>query len=439
MTSLPLKDMWCEKVALLLVFLAVGILACKKDKDETAPRVRIIAPVAGTSINVPDTFTVRVEVSDDHIVEAVTIELLDADGITVASAGSISVNASSGTFARDIQLTDERLRSGSYTLAARASDGENDGRGFLGINVLEAPLRLRSIFLAPPFSTGPVSIMRIDSLGELSTWATSQDFNGIAVDSYGQHLIVAGSRFAPLQALPTAASANLWQVNAPANDQEEQFTAVTVDPKDSRVYFATRDGFIRGYTGAGIQQFIAQCLEGHRCEAIVVLDGEVATWQRAVVGGASQIVSYSVAGTVLHQFLLEHERVALFHRTGTSLVHFANEAGSGLIENMNVSVGGTPEVRNFPGETIRAVVRLDANTYVIALDDRLVRYTYSTDLVSQISAGISADALAYESATGALYVAEGSTLHSLDASTGMVINTVSTGSPIGHILPLLNR
>lgn len=427
-----------EQAALCLVLFGSTLPACKKDKDETAPVVRIIAPITGSTISIPDTFTVRVEVSDEHIVEALTIELVDQTGRSIAS-GIISVNSSSGSYATELRLSDERVLSGAYTIVARASDGENDGRGFLSVNILEAPLRLRSIFLAPPFSTASVNIIRVDSLGEPSTWTTVQDFNGIAVDNHWQHVVVAGSQFAPLQALPTSWNSSLWQIAPWANDQPGQFTAVTVDPTDRKIYFATRDGFIRGFTGEGVPQFTAECLPGYRCEHIVMMENGLATWQRAIVGGASRLVTYSVAGTVLEQLIMEPECVALFHRSGTSLIHFANTDGSGLVEDINISEGGTPEVRVFTGETIRYVVRLDASNFAVALTDRLVRFNYSTNSVTTISPGLTVDALAFDPAHGALLASQGTLLLTIDPNSGTVVNTTPTSTPIAHILPLLNR
>lgn len=419
---------------------AILLLAsCKKDKDDTPPTVVIIEPAAGTTISIPDTLNIRVQVSDEHVVRSLTVELSNAANTIVASAGTRDLNNSAGTYTFSLPLTNERLPSGTYTIVARASDGTNDGRGFLRLNVLEAPLRLRAIFLAPPFSTNTTTITHIDSLGQLSTFATVQDFNGIAVDSYSQHLFVAGSQYAPFHAFPTALAANGWQVPSPTNDQPEQFTAVTVDPLDRRLYFATRYGFIRGFTGEGAQQFTAQCLPDHRCETIVVLETEVATWQRAIVGSASRIVTYTVAGTIYEQLPVEHDRVALFHRSGTSLIHFANANGSGLIEHINITDGGTPDIHTFNGEMIRAVVRLDTHRYIIALTDRLIRWDHQAQQATPLTTGITTDAMAYEAATGALYIAEGSTLITLDPNSGAIVNSLPTGSAIGHILPLLNR
>lgn len=431
--------MQLQQAALAVTFIVFCCASCRKDRDDNAPTVLILEPVAGTTIAVPDTVLVRVQVSDDRTLKNMTVELLSADGATVANGGNRTLEGSSGTYDFMLHLTDERLLTDTYTISARVSDGENDGHGFRSINVREAPLRLRSIFIAPPFSDQSTTITRIDSLGQPATFATVQDFNGIAVDSYSQHLFVAGSQYAPFQAFPTTSSANTWQVTATWNDHPQQFTAVTVDPEDKRVYFATRDGFIRGFTGMGVQQFTARCLADHRCEAIVAMQNTVATWQRAIVGGASRIVTYTVAGTVLEQLPVQHERIALFHLTGTSLVHFANDDGTGLIEDLNISLGGAPDIHTFTGEAIRAAIRIDANTYVVALTNRLVRFNHPARSVTEIANGITADALAYEPANGALYIAQNGILLTMDPNSGAIVGSMATGSPIGHILPLLNR
>lgn len=428
-----------QQAALCVVSIALSCASCRKNKDDTPPAVRIVLPVAGSTFAVPDTIAVRVEVADDRQVTGLTVDLLNASNGMVVSGGTRTTTGTGGTYEFNLILTDERLPTGRYTIVARASDGSNDGRGFREVNILEAPLRLRSLFLAPPFGTESTTITRIDSLGQPSTFATVADFNGIAVDNYTQHLFVAGSQHAPFHAFPTSSSANTWQVPATWNDHPEQFTAVTVDPKDRRVYFATRDGFIRGFTGTGAQQFTARCLPDHRCEAIVVMQSEVATWQRAIVGGASRIVTYTVAGTVFEQLPVQHERIALFHLTGTSLVHFANDDGTGLIEDLNISIGGSPDIRSFPGEAIRAAIRLDTNTYIIALTNRLVRFNHPARTTTEITSGLSADALAYDPANGALYIAQGGTMLTMDPNSGAIVGSIATGSPIGHILPLLNR
>lgn len=422
-----------------MIFIALACWTCRKDKDETAPIVRILAPAAGQVLAVPDTITVSVEVSDDRIVEGLVIDLLDTQGIPVTPSITVTVNAERATVVRDLVVVNERLPSGTYTLAARASDGTNDGRGFQDIDLLEAPLRLRAVFLAPPFSTDPSAILRLDSAGVLSEFLTVQDLNGVAVDGASQHLMVAGSQFAPFQAVPTATGSMTWQVSAPSSDAPEQFTALTVDPLDGRTYFSTRDGFIRGFTGEGMQQFTAQCLPGHRCEAVVVLGDRIATWQRAIVGAAQVMVTYTIAGTTQATLPVEHELISIHRRTTGSVLFFGNAEGIGTVESINIDAGGSPELRSFEEGPIKAVARLDAAVFVIALPGRLVRFDHTTNTVSELIAGIAVEALAFDPATGALFASQGDLLHTIDPNTGTLTDTRGTGMNIGHVLPLRNR
>ncbi|MCB0765832.1 MAG: hypothetical protein KDB95_01345 [Flavobacteriales bacterium] len=300
-------------------------------------------------------------------------------------------------------------------------------------------MRLLGLFLAPPFTLQQATVHRLDADGTSSVFTTIQDFNGIGVNSRTGHLFVAGARYAPFQALPATDLANPWSIPPTSTDQDDQFTALTVDPVDGRVYFASRDGRIRGFTGQGSAQFNAQCLVDHRCQAIVVMGTEIVTWQEAIVGGASTIVTYTPAGTVLDQLPLQEEHIAWFQRSASQLVHFANVDGSGLIEELNIQQGGSPDLRSFPGEPIRHVVRLDANAYIIALPDRLMRFDHVSHVATELRSGLPTDALAYDVANGALYAAQGSELLTLDPNTGATVANAGVSGPIGHILPYFNR
>lgn len=422
----------------LLLFLVLLALGCKKDKDGTAPSVRIISPTEGETLSIPDTLLVRVEVSDDHIVESVTIDLLNTDGISVVTSALVSVQGPSATVERELIVNSEQLLSGTYTVVARATDGHNDGRAFRSIQLLEAPWRLRSIFVAPPFSTSTSTILRVDSVGAVSSFITLQDFNGIAADGRSQHLMVAGSQFAPFQAIPTNGG-NAWQINVSQNDAPEQFAAITVDPFDGITYFSTREGMIRGFTGTGSSRFNAQCYLGHRCEAVVVLGDRIATWQRAIVGGAQVLVAYGPAGTVLASLPVEHERIGLFRINETSVMLFCNEAGAGLIERLNIDAAGTPDQYTFPEGPIVAVARLDADRFAVALPEQLVIYRSSTQTTFALADLSGISALAFDPATGSLFAAQGSTLLTLDPSSGQTVGNITVGMDIGSIHPLRNR
>jgi len=431
---------FCKKFHLYFVASLIVISAgCRKDRDSTAPQVQVSAPGIGSTVQLPDTFVVQVDVSDDHALGRLVIDVLNTDGSPVATTASFTLSGTTASVQHAFIITDERLRSGDYTIEARAFDGSNEGKGSLTIQLNEVPLRLRAVFMAPAFSNTASTIQKLDSAWQLSDLVTVQDLNGIAVDSYTQHLMIAGSQFQPFQALPTTTSSNSWQYAAPGNDAPEQFTALSVDPSNGLTYFATRDGFIRGFTGNGAQVFTAQSLSGYHTQAIVALDERVITWQKAIVGPEQQAVSYTVAGSVLEILPVPFERIHLFRRISGRLILFANDNGNGVVKDLNITEAGSPTRYLFTEGTFRAAVQLDADNYIVALPDRIFRYTYSTNIRQQIATGMVVEDMAYDRATGLLFVAEGNTIHALDPNTGMIANSFSTGMAVAHIGILNNR
>lgn len=421
------------------VFALLVISGCRKDKDGTAPSISILSPDQGTVFSIPDTIVVRFTVSDDRVVESTVVQLIDANGVSIAPSINTSVGGPGGTFVNELIINSERILTGQYEIMVRASDGTNDSRAFRTIQIQGTPLRLRSIFVAPPPTTATATVQRIDSTGQLSDWTTVQDLNGAAIDGYSQHVMLAGSQFAPFQALPTDTWSYAWSYLPPANDAPEQFTALVVDPFDGQTYFATRDGFIRGFTGEGAQRFTAQTLTGYRCYAVTVLGDRIATWQRAIAQPDQRVVTYTVSGTILDILPVGQELVELYQWSNTSAHLFANDFGHGKVIDLYISTGGSQEIRVFQNEEIRAVARMDPSTFFIAMQDRIVAYDRSANTVVQLITGVMASAMAYEPATGALLVAQGNDLLTIDPRTGALMNSISTGAPIGSILPLRNR
>lgn len=422
-----------------VAFLIIISAGCRKDRDNTAPNVQVSTPGIGTSIQLPDTLLVQVNVSDDHALERLVIDVLNADGAPVAATASFTLSGTTASVLHQFIISDERLRSGDYTIEARAFDGANEGKGFRSITLNEVPLRLRAVFMAPAFSNTSSTIQKLDSVWQVSDFISVQDLIGMAVDSYTQHLMIAGSQFQPIQALPTTITSNSWQYTAPSNDAPEQFTTLSVDPDNGLTYFATRDGFIRGFTGNGAQTFTAQSLSGYRTQAIVSLDERVITWQKAIAGPEQQAVSYTVAGSVLEILPVPFERIQLFRRTSGRLILFANENGNGVVKDLNITEAGCPTRYLFTEGTISAAVQLDPDNYIVALPDRIFRYTYSTNLRQQLTTNIVVEDMAYDHATGILFVAEGNMLHTVDPNSGVIANSISTGMAVAHLGILNNR
>lgn len=430
-----------QRSALLLVLLMLLTVGCRKDKDENPPSITFLQPGEGTVINIPDTLVVGVEVRDDHVVESVQILLADVNGVPISPPATVTVGQASATVFRDLFVLDERIPSGNYTLTVRASDGENERKAFRSITVVAAPLRLRALFIAPPAGTSPAVITRIDSAGNQSTWTVMNDLHGAAVDGFSQHLFLAGGHTAPMVASPTSGSAFPWQLPNQNASGLPYFIAPRMDPADGRFYLATNDGFIRGFTGEGAQTFSTMAMAGHASEFTGIVGDRLISIQRDFVQDDLELVAHALlSGQQLAQFPLDLDTaLAMDTRTDQNVLLFGVRNGSGIILDLNAYLGAEIELRTFNGTPIRDVIRLDQHTWLLAVDDAVLRYTYGPNTVLTLAAVPGVRALAYDAATGVVHAGAGAQITVLDPSSGNVTGTIQCPTEVGYVLPLLNR
>jgi hypothetical protein len=426
-----------------LVLLAT-LAACRKEKpDDQAPSVSFLMPGEGAELTIPDTLAIQVSVSDDREVRNLTVQLLSPSGVPVVNVASTSVNAASATINAALVLLSEQLASGAYTLQARASDGTNDGFAFRTIQVQAAPWRLRAVYITSPWGLpGTATLSRIDSVGQVDTWSLGSELGGAAMDPATQRLFTSGITQAPLQAYPVGPGATAWSVANlhSGSGSTPYFLGLRVDPVDGRLYTGTEDGRIRGWTTSGSSTLVAQVPAGRRSEATAVVGDKLVSEQVEVAGGGRSLATHSyTAGTLLQQFTLNVDVLVMHQRTSSHALVFGNRNGDGVVQDRQVELGGNFEVRIFPGAPLHAVAQVNATTYVLAHGDRVSRWTYTTDDLSTLITGVDVDALAYDPASGVLFMGIGNTVEARDPLTGALVYSRSLPHPVGSILPLRNR
>ncbi|MFN6114714.1 MAG: Ig-like domain-containing protein [Flavobacteriales bacterium] len=434
-------------VSRALLYLAAVLLvlsACRKDKDDQdPPTVSFLAPEEGSTLAVPDTFLVSVSVSDNKEVRSVTVQLLNSSGIPVLPAVTRNVNAASALVSIAMVLTSEQLVSGPYSLEVRASDGSNDGRAFRTIYIQGAPWRLRAVYVTSPIAaSGNALISRIDSVGQLSTASLSPELGGAAIDARSQLLYTCGTLNGVLLAQQVGPGGSGWTVpNLHSGaGTTPYFLGLRLDPVDGHLYTGTEDGRIRGWTAEGTSTFNATTVTGFLSHSTAVVGGKVISEQVSTGSGQRALVTHAYSsGALLGQFPLDMDVLDMYARNDQNALVFGTRNGLGVIQDRNVDLGGTFEIREFPEGPMHAVAQLNTNTYIIAYGDRLARWSYQTDDLSTLATGITAQALAFEPATGALYVGVGNELRRMDPNTGALVDVTSLQHAAGVILPLRNR
>lgn len=427
--------MYARTVLPLLMLALFTATGCRKEQDEQGPLIEVIQPAGTSTLTIPDTLHVSVHVSDDKIVEDLWMSLVDVNGVTIAPSITVQVNAPSATIDRQIVVSNESIASGSYRLVVRASDGTNDASAFRTVNIAEAPLRLRAIFLTS--SSG--EILKIDSAGVQSSFSSFNMISEAEINSYTQELFIAAGPFDDLDVLALNSDGDGWQLANQNAGSIPYFTSIFTDPADYRTYVSSSEGYVRGFNGNGYMQFNAQALPGFRPYTGVVAGDRVVSEQHAIALDEKRLACYTYnSGTLLEQYSLDLDVVRMFRYSDQQVLVLGNRNGEGVIQLRNIVQGGIYEMRVFDQGEIRSVDRLSTTTLVVALDNELIRFDHANNSVVTLISQSFGD-VAYDIAGGAILAPTGQDLLVIEPATGAIVNTISTPIEIDRILPLFNR
>ena len=430
----------CPAFTLTAVLMAVLLGGCRKEEANDPPQVTILQPFDNTSIQVPDTLAVRATLLDAQELAGVTIQLLNDNGIPVVPSVSLAISGTSFDLQRAFPVIDEGLASGPYTLAVRATDGNEQGSDFRTINVSAAPLRLRAVFAVHAAQGGAVPVTRIDSVFQAAPFGTFPGDLSQAVLASGPRLLyLAGAQNAPLRAIDLQNGNERW--SAPnQNTLGTAFFTALHQGDDGRIYHATNEGLIRGASSSGVNAFTAESLAQYRTTFLHLQDDQVVAGQEQIAGPQQRLVTYTRSGgALLDQFVLDKELVHADRLAMNEVLLFGNRNGEGVVEQRNIDSGAWWEPRTFSQGEIRAVARQDGNTWFVALPGELVRFTYSNAGAITVNGGVDLDALAYDAANGLLWGASGNEVLWMDPASGAVLGSVPVQDEVLFLLPFFNR
>lgn len=436
--QLTFRPMRYQHCLLVVACSALFFGSCKKDKESDPPVVTIITPGNGLSISVPDTFLISASATDDgtdHLELALVV--VDANGLPIGPTIIRSGNNGSVSANELYPVVGDRILSGPHTLRVSANDGEHTTLAFRSLNIIGAPLRFRALLAPMPDGT----VHKLDSVFTASTLGTyAQEVNGAAVSSWQQMIYLSGGNTGPCTAVDVNTGIVRWSLPNNNTQGSPYFTYCTTTNSDTRLLVGRNNGSfatVSSAHGGGLTTFQTQ--SGYRPTVGLMTDQYTISAQRHEVLGTSVVSVHTLWSSDLQAVdPIDQEVVALFDRSSSHMLVFGNRNGQGVVEDRNILLGGGFEPHVFTQGELRDAVQLNNNTYVIALPNSIVRYTYNPDQLSQIST-LAVDHLAYDAAGGRLFACAGSTVHVLDPITGNNAGSFTLPAAPVELLVLLNR
>lgn len=424
-----------------LALLAVLFTACRKEEEDVPPTITLVRPSDGFAFTVPDTLEVELDAYSEGPLDRVLISLLNAQGVPVVPVLSLAPTGNPAHIEVPLPVTSEALASGTYRLVAEARSGEASARAEADVQITAAPLRLRHVIVLTRPAPDQMGIQRIDSLGELQAVSTVlADLNGADVSSAAGAFFTIGPYTGPLTAYAADGGATRWARPNGSNAGIPWFTSLDVCA-DGLLHVGTTDGLLRAYTPAnGAVAAIATLANGYRSGRCAVVGDRLLIAQNATAGGQHLLrVCASPGGAYITDHALDLEVVRIDGRTNTQALLFGNRNGQGIVQERSIAGGGGWEPRTW-SSPISAAERVDANTWIVALEDgRIERFTYTNAGSLNIGAGAPVRDLGLDPVSGVMFAVRGQEAIAFDPGNGAVAASWALGAEGAWVLPVLNR
>jgi hypothetical protein len=149
-------------------------------------------------------------------------------------------------------------------------------------------------------------------------------------------------------------------------------------------------------------------------------------------------VHYTSGGTIMQAANTSIRWKSIFEKDNNNLVLAGNTGAQGELRIYSLSGNIFFEPVNISSGAIYDMVQVDANTYLIAHETGILKYTYSNSNLVNITNGNKAQKLCWYNSGNLLFSAEGNTLKTYDIS-GAMGNSYSSTDSIKNILLHFNK
>ena len=430
-----------QRSVLFVLLFALVLSACRKEPANEPPHISIITPTENYSINVPDTVTITLSISDDHGVEHVTATLVDQNNIPVVAGVFATPANGQGMITLELPVVSQQLESGTYKILATASDGELSSLQLLPVYLNAVPPRLRAVFTLSQQSANSLALYRTDSLGQtdqITTWP--MDFGGAAVSSAAQMLYVAGGLTGPFQALNADNLAESWQVANQSTLGYPWFTGVDLGA-DGRVVVGTFDGTLRSYiAGNGTGGMVAHSpTDFHPLQSVIAGNLIISVIEHRITHEKRLCTFFNGSGVIFEIHVLTLDPVWIAPIDDEQLLLFGNNNGQGVAQRKSITGVSYSDLYTWSSPII-AASQAGPGVWAVSLaNGELRRFTYPNTSSLLIASGLNIQQLAYDEVNGVLYGSGDGQLRAIDPQTGAVLASWPIAGEVKKVLCLLNR
>lgn len=372
-------------VKLLLTFLLLLLLSCKKDKDPVDPDIRFEQPVENEIFNVLDTIHVAASISCSEPLTGLKVTLVDENLLPVLAVYPISLNTTlinTWTISQDIPIDAISLKSGNYFIWIQANTSYTFKNKYLPVRLIEVKKKLKKILILLRTNVSTISLYEIDTALQLHHLHDfPQDLGYAAADHAEQVLYLAGSRLGILTAFDLDSNKVLWQKQGLSSAELPYYQQLKIE--DELLFTSSSDGKIIAYDVSGKINFYKDFgfidYPTHSC-----LSGNLMITAVSQKSGYNQYLNnyYYPGGAYQAGIQTACKAVNLFPVSKSKILLAANQGLSGVLCYYYPAGPAIETACSFPAIEIKGVVAAGTDNYLINTSQQVYRFQKGSDMLT---------------------------------------------------------
>ncbi|OPZ98058.1 MAG: hypothetical protein BWY70_01331 [Bacteroidetes bacterium ADurb.Bin408] len=362
----------------LCIFSVIYTAGCKKEPPVTYPVITVDAPQENQVFTIPDTISIHASILHNKPISFVSIAIVDMALTPVTTRYFLYPEMNNYEINSNIIISNPEITSGNYYLHIRASDGSNETNAYTKIYLYETPRILSDIFLITKNAYGTIDISSIDTaLMQQHLTNINTDFGFADVDPVNQLLYISGRYNSKLFCYNYNDKVVKWDVSVTGYPPSPYFNDLKVYNK--KCYCVLRQNAIIAYNSQGLMVYNNPTSTERYPDKLHFHNNYLFTSQYAISGtNAFILLNYIESGGFYQMLLLNLKTIKFFSRDNNSVYIFANNASDyGEIRIYDIESNGVWEPYNLTGGKLIAAEKVDNNTYLLAYENKVVKFTYN--------------------------------------------------------------
>ena len=387
------------------------MFSCKEDQDTQVPTVVILEPVENTEYEVLDQVFIRVNVSDNEVIESVQVSLVSDDSKNkVLPSVDFSVGQKEYLLEYTFDIADSLLSTGRYYFQVEAFDGENRTSAFRYINIRGMNRERTGVFVACSdgsttdlyFDQNQFTFLRIHQFGK--------QYQGAVFNRFNQEFWFLPKNNNEIEMFDAVRGAvtftRVFNSNFPnsfntikKDERDVRFTVADIGVKgfnqnqnENYTYLTPATTVVESFGVGDLANVVEEVDRNGGNRALLVLNKNTGARLRAG----------NIFSDVVDIQFIDEENALIFYNTA--------QGGKGMLFNINTTA---LQSNLFSCDSIREVVKTSVGDFVISTKSEVQTYRPSNgSLTNYLTIGNAV--LAYDDLNNQVYVGFGNQLRVYD-------------------------